>query len=273
MGITVAAGAALGTAVISGFGAHLVSGVMGLFGDDPSAQSAVAWDATWRDPMNGCEAGKGRVQPVRPSRLGPPGDLAATGVIARGNVLVVTVQSPSAAAVVLTGARVEVVARRSPIAGTFEPPAEGCGSFSYRSFVLDLDKPNPLLAPARETDVTGEEGGAEPAGQGQGQGQDHSVTFPFKVSEGDPEQFWIRVDTRTCDCDWVLHLDWIDGGERREATVSDHGEPFRTTSVADSPSYSYDSERRQWRPDARCEDCAPAPTAASGASAATGTTP
>jgi len=63
------------------------------------------------------------------------------------------------------------------------------------------------------------------------------VSFPYKVSESDPEVFYVIAFTEQCDCMWRIKLSWVAGGESGERVIDNKGQPFRTTSIANADSY------------------------------------
>ncbi|MCE6999058.1 hypothetical protein LZG04_30275 [Saccharothrix sp. S26] len=129
----------------------------------------------------------------------------AGGVLSSGGVVVVTVQGLTDAAVVLQEARIEVVRRDAPKPGVFL--RSGCGSDQLtRYFDLDLDDPQPVLTPQRD-----------------------STTFPFRISESEPERFSITPVVGDRLVEWVLRLRWTSGAHEGELVVDDNGTPFATT--------------------------------------------
>lgn len=69
-------------------------------------------------------------------------------------------------------------------------------------------------------------------------------TFPFKVSDSDPEYFNVEFSTPRCDCRFRLELDWVADGRRGTTTIDDHGKPFRVVGNRDLPEYIIDNNYR-----------------------------
>jgi hypothetical protein len=63
------------------------------------------------------------------------------------------------------------------------------------------------------------------------------VRFPYKVSQTDPEVFYIAVNTKKCDCTWIAELFWTTRGKNGSTIIDDNGRPFRVTSSGNSASY------------------------------------
>ncbi len=106
-----------------------------------------------------------------------------------------------------------------------------------RYFEVDLRDPAqvvPRPAPAPDPQT----GKVEPA-----------KTFPFQVSNTNPEFFVLVVSGQACFCDWRLALDWTSGGRSGTITV-DHGfGKIRTDTSLDSERIQY-AQRRDgtWDP-------------------------
>ncbi|MFC3894388.1 hypothetical protein ACFOWZ_23145 [Lentzea rhizosphaerae] len=48
------------------------------------------------------------------------------------------------------------------------------------------------------------------------------------------EVFTVTARTSECDCTWVIEFDWSTEGRSGVQTVTNNGQPFRTTSKADA---------------------------------------
>jgi hypothetical protein len=55
--------------------------------------------------------------------------------------------------------------------------------------------------------------------------------FPYKVSESDPEVFFVTAHTSGHDVRWYLELDWSSGSRSGTVRIDDHGKPFRTSAA------------------------------------------
>ncbi|MET9147981.1 MULTISPECIES: helix-turn-helix transcriptional regulator [unclassified Streptomyces] len=136
-------------------------------------------------------------------------------VAADRQVVVLTVQGSGAETVVLQGLHVRVVRSDAPLTWNSYAMSNGCGGgVDTKSFDVSLDLGNPL---------------AQPIG-----GQRN---FPYKVSESDPEVFYVNGHTAGHDVSWYLELDWSSGDRHGTVRVDDHGKPFRTSGAQGRPRY------------------------------------
>ena len=133
---------------------------------------------------------------------------------ANSTVVRIAVDGRRAAAVRLEELVIEVRRRRRAPQGTRVLLTAG-GGIARRLFETNLDDEHPLATP-----VTG-----------QGPSAEH-VTFPMKVSEGDPEEFLLEATTQRCDCEWVAKLKWELGDQHGTEVIDNGGEPFRTIGSA-----------------------------------------
>lgn len=169
----------------------------------------------------------------RPARQVPPppgesyarGWVTALGGVASGEQMIaLTVQGTGKATVVLEGLHVRVVDRNAPLAWNDFAMGVGCGGgVETKSFTVDLDAGQP---------VTGLKGGQR--------------DFPYKVSESDPEVFYVFADARAHNVSWYLELDWSSGTRTGTVRVDDHGKPFRTSGNAGRPAYDYPLGGSEW---------------------------
>ena len=143
---------------------------------------------------------------------GMDGDMTAIEVVVEG-----TTPYP----VVLRGLTVDVVDRAPPPRGVHVVPFGG-GALEGRHLQVDLDQspPNVAAVPAPP------EIGDRPA-----------ITFPYRVSQTDPEVLLIMATTSECDCSWRGTLEWTYHGKNGTTVIDDDGKPFRT--VAGSKSVQY----------------------------------
>ncbi|MFF5969471.1 helix-turn-helix domain-containing protein [Streptomyces collinus] len=170
-----------------------------------------------------------------PGRVGPPpleqdapGWVAATGAVASGEqFLKLTVQGKGKETVVVKGLTVRMAGKRAPLAWNdyaMGYPGVGCGGgVPTRFFTVALDAARPGLVPE--------------AGH---------ANFPFKVSESDPEVYYIRADASAYDVRWYLELRWSSGDRSGTLTVDDHGRPFRTSGNNGRPAYEFPLGGEKW---------------------------
>lgn len=171
--------------------------------------------------------------PPPPSESDARGWVTALGGVAGGQqMLALTVQGTGKATVVLEALHVRVVEKSAPLAWNDFEMGVGCGGgVETTSFGVNLDAGRPATSPK--------------AGQ---------RDFPYKVSESDPEVFYIFADARTHNVSWYLELDWSSGTKQGTVRVDDKGQPFRTSGNVGRPAYNYplgDSEwgRNEYEPD------------------------
>ena len=169
----------------------------------------------------------------RPARQVPPppepayarGWATALGGVPGGEQMIaLTVQGTGKATVVLEALHVRVLGKGAPLAWNDFAMGVGCGGgVETKSFTVDLDAARP---------VTGLKGGQR--------------DFPYKVSESDPEVFYVVAGARAHDVRWYLELDWSSGTRTGTVRVDDHGEPFRTSGNAGRPAYDYPLGGSAW---------------------------
>ncbi|WP_371788309.1 helix-turn-helix domain-containing protein [Streptomyces griseoaurantiacus] len=138
------------------------------------------------------------------------------GVAADSQMVSLTLQGTGEETVVLRELHVRVVSSNPPLNWSKYAMGVGCGGgVNTRSFDVSLDQGNPLAMPV--------------AGQ---------RDFPYKVSESDPEVFFVNAHTSGHDVRWYLELDWSSGDRSGTLRVDDHGKPFRT-SAGERSYYAY----------------------------------
>ncbi len=147
--------------------------------------------------------------------------VASTGAVSSGEqYLTLTLQGTGAETVVVDSLKVRTVDRGTPLAWNdyaMGYPGVGCGGdVPTRSFTVALDAQRPAVAPE--------------AG---------SRDFPYKVSEADPEVFYIRADASAYDVSWVLEVSWSSGSRHGTLQIDDRGRPFRTSGNNGRPAYEF----------------------------------
>ncbi|MFD6291799.1 helix-turn-helix domain-containing protein [Streptomyces sp. NPDC060205] len=163
--------------------------------------------------------------PPPPSEPDARGWVNALGGVAAGQqMLALTVQGTGKATVVLDDLHVRVVDKSAPLVWNDFAMGVGCGGgVETTSFGVNLDAGRPDTSPK--------------AGQ---------RDFPYKVSESDPEVFYIFADARTYDVSWYLELEWSSGDKKGTVRVDDHGSPFRTSGNVGRPAYDYPLGDSAW---------------------------
>ncbi|MFF7596511.1 helix-turn-helix domain-containing protein [Streptomyces mirabilis] len=164
--------------------------------------------------------------PPPPNESDARGWVTALGAVAgQEQMLALTVQGTGKATVVLEGLHVRVVGKDAPLAWNDYAMGVGCGGgVETKSFAVDLDAGRPVTTPK--------------AGQ---------RDFPYKVSESDPEVFYVFADARAHDVSWYLELDWSSGARSGTVRVDDNGKPFRTSGNVGRPAYDYPLGGSEWK--------------------------
>ncbi|MFF9507008.1 helix-turn-helix domain-containing protein [Streptomyces sp. NPDC014724] len=167
-----------------------------------------------------------------PEQVGPPASeqdalrwAGAYGAVSSGEQRVaLTVQGTGRDTVVLEALHVRVVGKGAPLAWNDYSMGVGCGGgVGTKSFDIDLDNGSPT--------VTVKNGQRD---------------FPYKVSESDPEVFYVTAHTKAHDVRWDLSLDWSSGGRRGTVRIDSSGTPFRTSAGAGRPGYDYPLGGSEW---------------------------
>ncbi|MFJ4693738.1 helix-turn-helix domain-containing protein [Streptomyces sp. NPDC088766] len=185
----------------------------------------------WLDPCNQhylIDREPGRVAPP-PVEQDAPAWVAAHGAVSSGSQFVqVTVQGTGDETVVVDGLKVRTVQKRTPLAWNdyaMGYPGVGCGGgVPTHYFTVALDAVRPALVP--------EAGHAD---------------FPFKVSESDPEVYYIDADASAYDVSWTLELSWSSGSRHGTLVVDDKGRPFRTSGNNGRPAYEFPLGGSAWQ--------------------------
>ncbi|WP_371566679.1 helix-turn-helix domain-containing protein [Streptomyces canus] len=167
-----------------------------------------------------------------PEQVGPPATeenaprwSAAYGAVASGEQRVaLTVQGTGEDTVVLNSLHVRVLTKGAPLAWNDYSMGVGCGGgVGTKSFDVDLDDGSPT--------VTVKNGQRD---------------FPYKVSESDPEVFYVSAHTKAHDVRWDLSLDWSSGDRSGTVHLDNAGRPFRTSADAGRPGYDYPLGSSEW---------------------------
>ncbi|GAA5002797.1 helix-turn-helix domain-containing protein [Streptomyces siamensis] len=162
----------------------------------------------------------------------PPGEQDARGwvgalggVAGKDQMLALTVQGTGKATVVLEALHVRVVHKGSPLPWNDYAMGVGCGgNVSTKSFGVDLDNGRPSVVP-----------------------QHGQRDFPYKVSESDPEVFYVMAHARAHDVGWYLELEWSSGTRHGTVRIDDRGKVFRTSGNAGRPAYDYPLGGSEWQ--------------------------
>ncbi|MFH9676410.1 helix-turn-helix domain-containing protein [Streptomyces sp. NPDC017405] len=165
-----------------------------------------------------------------PSEQGAPAWVAVHQAVSAGEQFVTfTVQGTGRQTVVLERLSVRMAGKRSPLAWNdyaMGYPGVGCGGgVPTRSFSVALDAMRPSPVPA--------------AG---------SADFPFKVSQSDPEVFYVTADASAYDVSWYLELSWSSGNRHGTLVIDDAGHPFRTSGNNGRPAYAFPLGGQKWKP-------------------------
>ncbi|MET7733933.1 helix-turn-helix transcriptional regulator [Streptomyces sp. NPDC005402] len=167
-----------------------------------------------------------------PEQVGPPASeqdaprwAAAYGAVSSGEQRVaLTVQGTGEETVVLNALHVRFLTKDAPPAWNDYSMGVGCGGgVGSKSFDIDLDNGSPT--------VTVKNGQRD---------------FPYKVSESDPEVFYISAHTTAHDVRWDLSLDWSSGDRSGTVRIDNDGSPFRTSADVGRPGYDYPLGGGEW---------------------------
>lgn len=178
---------------------------------------------TWEDPCGQhylIEKPPAQVAPP-PLERDAPAWVGAVGAVSAGEQYVtLTLQGTGKDTVVLESLTVRMAGKRAPLAWNdyaMGYPGVGCGAgVPTRSFTVALDAVRPAVVP--------EEG---------------QPNFPFKVSESEPEVFYVKADASAYDVSWYLELAWSSGSRHGTVTIDNSGKPFRTSGHNGRPGYEF----------------------------------
>jgi hypothetical protein len=139
------------------------------------------------------------------------------------NAIQFSVEGNSARATILTGIRVNLVSRASLTSKTVLAVGECGGSVIPRRFSADLTATPPRVRalPGESLDADGNSV------------LEAAVSFPFTVSETDPEVFDLEIEPGpACNCEWTATLSYTQAGRSYTAVIDDNGEPFHSVPVS-----------------------------------------
>ncbi|MFD5511121.1 helix-turn-helix domain-containing protein [Streptomyces sp. NPDC127051] len=187
---------------------------------------------TWETPCNQHYLIERPPAQVAPPPLGrdAPAWVGAVGAVSAGEQYVtLTLQGAGKDTVVLDSLTVRMAGKRAPLAWNdyaMGYPGVGCGAgVPTRSFTVALDAVRPAVVPE--------------AGQ---------PNFPFKVSESEPEVFYVKADASAYDVSWYLELAWSSGSRHGTVTIDNSGKPFRTSGHNGRPGYEFPLGGDGWVP-------------------------
>ncbi|MGW1025420.1 helix-turn-helix domain-containing protein [Streptomyces sp. NPDC002577] len=167
-----------------------------------------------------------------PAQVGPPASeqdaprwAAAYGAVSSGSQeIALTVQGTGEDTVVLEALHVRVLTKGAPLAWNDYAMGVGCGGgVETKSFDIALDNGSPTVTV---------KGGQR--------------DFPYKVSESDPEVFYVTAHTTAHDVRWDLALDWSSGSRHGTVRIDNDGTPFRTSADVGRPGYDYPLGGSEW---------------------------
>ncbi|MGK5730673.1 helix-turn-helix domain-containing protein [Streptomyces sp. URMC 124] len=169
----------------------------------------------------------GDVTPPPPEQDAPAWVSAVGGVAAGEQFIEITLQGTGKDTVVLEGLHVRLQGTKAPLRWNSYVMGVGCGGdVETKAFGVDLDAARPTVTPK--------------AGQ---------RDFPYKVSESDPEVFYVKASVARRDVSWHLELQWSSGDRRGVLRLDDRGRPFRTSGAEGRPVYQQPlGSTRGWEP-------------------------
>ncbi|WP_406500104.1 hypothetical protein OG936_36960 [Streptomyces sp. NBC_00846] len=178
------------------------------------------------------------VEGSRPDQPPPlPGrglrEWATTHAAVRADSLKISilVEGDGPQAVILRGVRVVELTTRPPAGGTHVGYGyfTADGTIEARWFSIDLDARSPRLDRSHWPTPSNE------------------PSFPFSVTQGEPELFWLYVSAAQADYTWRLVLDWTVNGTQYTSVIDDGGEPFALAARGSRPSFYWDDIDARWR--------------------------
>jgi hypothetical protein len=140
-----------------------------------------------------------------------------------------SVEGNSTRATILTGIRINLVSRASLTSKTALWLGECGGVAPPRPFSVDFATTPPRVkpVPGESVDPSGNVVPTKP------------VSFPFTVSETDPEIFDLSVEPGpVCDCLWTASLSYTQAGRAYTTIIDDGGRPFHAVPTDQVPQYT-----------------------------------
>lgn len=134
--------------------------------------------------------------------------------------------------VTITGMRVDVVDRRPPPQGYLWKNNCPTHPMSFGYVKVDLDHRIPTL----ETEPLDES--VRLATELQGWNVD-PLRFPYDVSADRGESIAVSATAESCDCSWVIKLDWSSAGKTGTLIVDNGDDPFRVVSSSNTVQCSF----------------------------------
>jgi hypothetical protein len=184
-------------------------------------------------------------------RGGKPWDQApgAFGAVPASTIQVnITASGSGPQAIVLDGIKIRVIRRQPALRGTvvnFAPRI--CAPATLQIGTVDLDTSPPTLTPAQVP---------SPSASGQGGERTAPLTFPYTISQSDPELLVLTVTTQHCDCTWTAELDWTEGSKVGHSIIEDNGHPFQTTASSGLPTVIWgQNENNDWIRCGQAQSC------------------
>lgn len=225
-----ASASAAGSASPSGSATAGSSPAPGAGAGDRAPLTVTTRPYAWESPCSQhylIEQGPEQVKPP-PVEQDAPAWVARHGAVSAGEqYLELTVQGTGEETVVVDSLTVRTVGKAAPLAWNdyaMGYPGVGCGGgVPTRAFSVALDAARPALVP---------EAGHK--------------NFPFKVSESDPEVYYVTADASAYDVRWYLELSWSSGARHGKLTIDDRGRPFRTSGENGRPDYEFPLGGSAW---------------------------
>ena len=164
--------------------------------------------------------------PEPPSEGDVPAWVGELGAVsARNQYISFTIQGMGDETITLRDMKVRVQSTDAPLAWNNFQMGTHCGEKLFtKVFTVDLDDATPRPTP-----------------------QPGQHDFPYKVSEKDPEVFYVEANADLHDVRWYLELEWSSGKRHDVLRIDDQGKPFRTSGQEGRPVYSW-SESGGWAP-------------------------
>jgi hypothetical protein len=146
------------------------------------------------------------------------------------NAIQFSVEGNSTRATILTGLRINLVSRTSLTSRTVLSLGECGAPAPPRHFSVDFATTPPRVQalPGENLDANGD---SVPVA---------AVSFPFTVSETNPEIFDLKVEPGpVCDCQWTATLSYTQAGTSYTTVINDvEGEPFHAVPTDHVPEYT-----------------------------------